>query len=109
MSARLNWRGAAVRAAIANRIADGLTEIDQRIETFAKAELYPGHGKRSGNLQRSIFGDKARVAGNRAVGRVGSRGVRYALRLHERYRYIIIGVEKVRPLAPGIIRRHAGK
>jgi hypothetical protein len=83
-----------------------LTEIDLRIETAAKAELYPGHGKITGFLQRSIFGEPARVEGGRVKGRVGARGVRYALPIHRRYKYLHKALEKVRPQAPAIVRKH---
>jgi hypothetical protein len=95
---------------IASRLVAALTEIDLRIETEAKKELYGPtpvrHGKVSGNLQRSIQGEPARLEGNRVRGKVGTKGVKYALPVHRRYKYIHKGLERVRPQAMGIIRKH---
>lgn len=95
-----------LRTQVAERLAAALTEIDLRIETAAKAELYPGHGKMTGTLQRSIFGEPARIEGKRVRGKVGTRGVRYALPVHRKYKYIHKAVEKVRPKALDIVRKH---
>ena len=108
----LRWNGKQVTAQISQALVEALTEIDLRIETAAKAELYPGHGKLIGTLQRGIHGEKARREGNRVRGSVGVRGVKYALPVHRRYKYLTKGLEKVRPLAMGIIQKHtknAGK
>lgn len=107
MSARIQWRGDRLKVEKTKRLVSALTEIDLRIETEAKKELYPGHGKRSGTLQRSIQGEPASVEGNKVKGRVGTKGVRYALRIHKRYGYIVKGLEQVRPKALDIIRKHA--
>lgn len=106
MSAKLSWRGKEVVAQIAARAADAVTEIDQRIETEAKAELYPGHGKRSGTLQRGIQSDPGRVEGTIVRGGVAVRGVAYALRIHRLYEYIVVGLRRVQPLAVDILSRH---
>jgi hypothetical protein len=106
MSAKIAWKGAALRAKKARQLVQALTEIDQRIETEAKAELYPGHGKRSGTLQRAIAGDAAHEEGDRIRGSVGVRGVRYALRIHRLYRYISEGLGRVKPIALDIVRKH---
>lgn len=103
MSAKLKWRGPQVVQQIAQKAADGLTEIDRRIADEAKAELYPGHGYRTGRLQGAIQGDAGRVEGLKVRGKVGVRGVPYALRIHKRYQYIWRGLERVRPRARGII------
>lgn len=103
MSAKLTWRGPQVVQQIAQRVASAVTEIDHRIEAEAKAELYPGHGKITGTLQRAIYGDAGRVEGLKVRGKVGVRGVPYALRIHKRYQYITKGLERVRPRARGII------
>jgi hypothetical protein len=106
VSAKVNWLGPEVLAEIARRAADALTEIDQRIESEAKSELRPGHGKRSGTLQRAIQGEPGRIEGNRVRGRVGVKGVRYALRIHRRYEYITKGFRRVQPKALGILSKH---
>lgn len=102
----LDWRGPQVLRQIAERAVDAVTEIDQRIETEAKTELYPGHGKRTGTLQRAIQGDAGRIEGSAVQGKVGVRGVRYAKRIHDLYKYIIVGLERVKPLTVGVLSRH---
>ncbi len=106
MSSKLHWRGPEVEAAVTANIVAGLDGINLRIETAAKAELYPGHGKRTGTLQRAIQATPARVVGNRVVGSVGVKGVRYALRIHARYGYIVAGLRQVQPNAAAILRSH---
>lgn len=108
MSAEINWKGKALRAKKARQLVEALTEIDQRIETEAKAELYPGHGKRTGTLQRAIAGDAAHQEGDRIRGSVGVRGVRYAAHIHRLYRYITEGLRRVKPNALDIVRKHSG-
>jgi hypothetical protein len=97
-----------LRQQIAEKLKDALTEIDLRIETEAKAELYPGHGKITGFLQRGIFGEPARIEGKRIRGRVGTRGVRYALPIHRRYKFLTKGLERIKPKALDIVRKHTG-
>ena len=109
MGANLDWKGDEVYNQIAQGAVDAITEIDQRIEARAKAELYLGHGKRSGNLQRSIQGETGRLQGTEAKGKVGTKGVKYALRIHFLYEYIIKGLEEVRPQAPAILRKFIKK
>ena len=106
MSVTLDWRGDQVLAQIAQQAANALTEIDLLIETEAKAELYPGHGKRSGTLQRAIQGAPGRVEGTMVRGKVGVRGVKYALLIHHKYQYITKGLERVKPRARSILRKH---
>jgi hypothetical protein len=105
----LRWNGKQVTQQISQALVEALTEIDLRIETAAKAELYPGHGKRTGFLQRGIHGAPARLEGSRVRGSVGVKGVKYALPVHRRYKYITKGLETVRPLALEIIRKHIKK
>jgi hypothetical protein len=109
MASRVQWQGRQVTAQILRRAAEALTEIDLRIEAEAKQELYPGHGKITGTLQRGIQGSPGRVEGNTARGSVGVKGVKYAKRLHKKYRFILIGLERVRPEAKGILRKHVAK
>ena len=104
--AKVTWHGQQVLAQIAQRAAEALTEIDQRIETEAKTELYPGHGKQSGTLQRAIRGDVGHVEGNVVKGKVGAKGVRYALRIHRKYEYITKALERVKPQALAILSKH---
>jgi hypothetical protein len=109
MTANLNWRGDEVFAKIAQGAVDAITEIDQQIETRAKAELYPGHGKKSGTLQRAIQGDTGRIEGNYARGKVGVKGVPYSLRIHKLYEYIYTGLKEVKPRAVAILSKHVKK
>jgi hypothetical protein len=83
-----------------------LTEIDLRIEAAAKAELYPGHGKRTGVLQRSITGEAATVHGSKVRGRVATKGVRYGRRINALYDFFPIAVSRVRPDAIAIYKKH---
>lgn len=92
---------------VAARLVPALDEIDMRIETGAKRELYPGHGKLTGTLQRSIHSRPARREGSRVVGAVGTEPLSYALKIHLLYRYLLIGLQKTEPMALGIIERHA--
>jgi hypothetical protein len=93
-------------AAIAQQLADGMTEVDLRIEAAAKAELYPGHGKVTGTLQRAIQGEPATVQGRYVRGRIAVKGVSYARRIHDRYQYLTVGAEKVRPRIGQILQKH---
>lgn len=92
---------------MAARLVTALDEIDMRIEARAKRELYPGHGKLTGTLQRSIHSTPARQQGSRVVGAVGTEPLPYALKIHLLYRYLLIGLEKTQPQALGIIQRYA--
>jgi len=106
MAVKMNWKGKQVTEQIAQALVDAVTEIDLRIETAAKGELYEGHGKRFGTLQRSIQGASGRLEGTKVRGSVGTKGVKYALPIHRKYKYLTIGVEKVRPMVPAIIQKH---
>ncbi len=106
MGVKLTWNGKKVSQQVVAGIVDGLTEVDQRIETEAKQELYPGHGVRSGTMRREIEGETARVVGDTVRGAVGVKGVKYALRMHKRYQYIVKGFRRVQPQAKAIIAAH---
>lgn len=106
---RLLWKGDLVKQAAVRAAINAITEIDGRIETEAKRELYPGHGKRSGTLQRSIQGQPGVLDGDRVRGRVGTKGVRYALIIHKRYNYIVEGLQKVKPNTAAILGKHLKK
>ena len=109
MGAKLDWKGDEVYAKIAQAAVDALTEIDLKIETRAKQELYPGHGKKTGTLQRAIQGEPGRIDGTRARGKVGVKGVPYSLRIHKLYEYIYAGLREVKPQAVAILRKHVKK
>ena len=102
----LIWKGDEVQRRIAERAAAAMAEFDGRVETEAKRELYPGHGKRTGTLQRAIQAGPVRTEGSRVVGSVGVKGVRYALRVHKLYQYIVEGFERERSGFGGILSRH---
>lgn len=102
----ITWRGKEVTAAIAAKAVAGLSEIDLRIETEAKKQLYPGHGKRTGFLQRSIAGEDATQDGTWVRGKVSVRGVTYALVIERRYGYMQEAVRIVKPQALAILRKH---
>lgn len=102
----IKWLGQQVTAEIAQRAVDALTEIDLRIESEAKQQLYEGHGKRTGNLQRAIIGEAATQQGSRVVGVVGVKGVPYAMRIHDRYGYITEAVDQVKGQALDIVKKH---
>jgi hypothetical protein len=100
------WKGDEVLKQITAGAISGVEEICGRIETEAKRELYPGHGKRSGTLQRAIQAGPARSEGSRVIGSVGVKGVRYALRIHAKYEYIVKGYERVQGQAASILTKH---
>lgn len=93
---------------VAARLTGALDEIDGRIEAGAKGQLYPGHGKVTGTLQRAIQAVPAERSGDSIVGAVGvgKEASGYSLAIHRLYRYLIIGVEQVRPMAMDIIARY---
>ncbi len=103
----MTWKGPEVRAAIEAAAVDALEEIDLRIETRAKQELYPGHGKLTGTLQRSIQAGPVVLEEDRVRGKVGTKGVKYAKKIHRRYRYLLVGLAEVKPKAVDILRKHA--
>lgn len=101
----LNWNGQ-LTDEVAERLVPALDEIDMRIEARAKAELWPKHGKLTGTLQRGIHTQAARVDRGRVVGAIGTEPLPYALAIHQRYRFLIIGFNDVQPRALGIIEQH---
>lgn len=106
MASTLTWRGAALKRQVGQAAVAAVDEIDLRIEGAAKQELYPGHGKLTGTLQRDIHSDPARVDGRRVRGAVGTRRIPYAMALHRRYKYLTIGLRKVQPQTGAILARH---
>lgn len=130
---RLIWKGDQTLEEVTTCLTSGLVEVDLRIEAEAKKELYPGHGKITGTLQRSIHADEPThnwtsdngadqerggrdfqplIEGNKLVSAVGS-GLVYAMAVHQGhhdfagYHYITNALSKVNPEVPGIFKRHA--
>jgi hypothetical protein len=102
----LDWRGQAYLDRARRGAVRGLTEFDLRIEAAQKQELYPGHGKLTGFLQRGIVGEEAQIVSPTLVrGRVATKGVRYARPINRRYRYAKAGYDKVRSSGREIIMR----
>jgi hypothetical protein len=97
---KLQWRGESTLQALADRLAPALDRHLLKIEAKAKAELYPGHGKITGTLQRSIGTEPSRRDGRRLIGKVVTRGVPYARIIHRRYGYLAKGFEKAKPFQP---------
>ena len=135
----LIWKGDAVEGQIAQRLSDALAEIGLRIEAEAKKQLYKGHGVLTGTLRRSIHAtepsynfpadnvtsstDSPERGGNAPKPQlrgvtlwiaVGS-GLGYAMPVHQGhgkfggYHYLTNGLDKVKPLALDIVRKHLKK
>lgn len=124
---RLNWRGAQIVSTVIAAVEGGVTEFGLVHETEAKRELYPGHGKLTGTLQRSIHsagagydwgGDsvsngperggsgRASVQGSRISTVVGT-GMKYGRRIEDLYGYMQRSHERVLPRLPDILNKHA--
>lgn len=101
----LVWKGPQVLEELTSRVSRALDQIDLQIEASAKAELYPGHGKITGTLQRSIQTIPARRIGMRVVGGVKTAGVPYAALINRRYHYMEQGLAKARPSFAGLMRK----
>jgi hypothetical protein len=93
MSVNLKWNGEQTLEAAAARLAPLLDQHTLKIEAKAKAELYPGHGKITGTLQRSIGTTPARREGRRLIAKIATRGVPYARAIHRRYEYLTRGMQ----------------
>jgi hypothetical protein len=105
--AQVAWYGDRVLEAALQGALAAAQKIGLKIEDEAKDQLYPGHGKLHGVLQRSIVADPPRVTGRRRVQfRVGPRGLKYAGKIERRYSYMRIGADRVRPQAPAILAKH---
>jgi hypothetical protein len=127
---KLSWYGPAVLLQVKESAGKGLGMIGLATEGEAKKELRAGHGKVTGTLQRSIHsanptygfsGDNVKpsaktperggrvaepgMVGNRITILVGS-GMRYALKIHNLYRYLVIGLDRVRPRFEEIMKRY---
>jgi hypothetical protein len=91
---KLTWTGSQAFADAVAELSPALDRHALKIEARAKAELYPGHGKLTGTLQRSIGTEPARREGTRLIAKVVTRGVPYARKIHKRYEYLTKGAEK---------------
>ena len=89
------FRTKPLTAEVEEKLKAAILKHALKIERRAKKELYPGHGKVSGTLQRSIqAGDNVERVGNRLRVYVRTKGVPYARRIHRLYQYLTKGVEK---------------
>lgn len=128
--AEVHWEGPEATELIIQALKDALTEIGLRIESEAKKQLYPGHGKVTGTLQRSIHAASPnhpfqsenvtpdRSTPERGQGRVEPElrgdtlwvavgtGMEYALFIHTLYQYLTTALNMVAPQAMGIVERH---
>lgn len=108
---KLTWLGDQIREKIATAAIEAVDEINGRIATAAMAELVPGHGKRTGTLQRDIQTTPARREDMRVIGAVGNSQVTkaYALVIQRRYEYLTNGFAAVKPQSRSILQRHLAK
>jgi hypothetical protein len=129
----VNWKGGAAAGQIEQALSDALVEVAQRIEGEAKKELYPGHGKVTGTLQRSIHAASSdynfrsdhvkpgagtpdrggaipvpRRSGNRFIVAVGT-GMEYAMAVHLRYGYLRVAFNRISPRVLDIVRRYIAR
>jgi len=129
---RLDWRGKPTQREIEKILGEALVEIGLRIEGEAKKQLWPGHGKLTGTLQRSIHaaspdynfarenvepasnsperGNNAgevvpKLDGQRLKIAVGT-GMEYAMHIHFLYKYLTIALNKVRPQVLKVVQAH---
>lgn len=81
----LQWNPTPTKQKILSGAKRGVLKATQRIEAAAKAQLKPGHGKRTGTLQRDIQAREPVVDGNRIIGIVGTGAAsrKYALFVHQ--------------------------
>ena len=127
---KLEWKGEVVLADFQIIAVDSLIEYSEVMSTASQQELYPGHGKVTGTLQRSIHpagpdypwaADKDGAGGSEPAGLVtellaevvvGS-GLIYAKAVHDGhgsfsgYQYVEQGSLKTRDQLPGIVAKHA--
>lgn len=130
---KFDWRGERVSEEKLKKLAVAMGYVALRVERYAKAELYKGHGVITGTLRRSIHtatpgyawgsdragGDlggqhsDAKAVGTRLVVQAGS-GLEYAKPVHDGhgrfggYHYMTHGVDKTRGDVPTILREYAG-
>lgn len=131
MAGKLDWKGDEERTRVINGLTQGLIDLHLRVETEAKRELYPGHGKVTATLQRSIHaagpqydygnddvkpsanspnrsgsGGKPEVIGGVVLRFLVGSGMRYARRIESLYGYMRRGYDRVSPRAKEIITKH---
>lgn len=84
-TSNVTWTPNPTKAKILNGAKRGLLKATQRIEAAAKAQLKPGHGKRTGTLQRDIQAREPEERNGRLVGIVGTGAAsrKYALFVHQ--------------------------
>ena len=129
----VNWKGGLAEGQIEQALSAALVEVAQRVEGEAKKQLYPGHGKVTGTLQRSLHAASAdynfrsdnvkpgpgaperggavpvpRRSGNRLIVAVGT-GMEYAMMVHLRYGYLRVAFNKVQPRVLEIVRQYIAR
>jgi hypothetical protein len=130
-TARLVWKGPAVRQKVVTAVISGLQEFALTHETEAKSELQPRRGVVTGTLRRSIHAANPEYSyqkdhvlsspstpergrgtpqlaerGGKVAVVVGS-GMRYARRIENRYSYMMRSYGRMLPRLEPIIRKHA--
>ncbi len=131
---RINWHGKQCENEIEEILSEALVEVGLRIEGEAKKQLWPGHGKVTGTLQRSIHAaspdhdfsqenvpaTKASPERSRSSAIVPRKdnqrlriavgtGMEYAMHIHFLYKYLTLGLDKVRPKVLKIIQEHVDR
>ena len=126
----LKWHGDEVKKEFVEGLKSGLLEFGFNHEREAKAQLYFGHGKASGTLQRSIHaasphydfaqddeppsenspersgtGGGAELVGDKVIIKVGS-GMIYAARIERLYNYIRNGHERAKNTLMPALEKH---
>lgn len=127
------WRGDETFDEVVSVLIEASTEAALRIEGEAKKNLWPGHGKLTGTLQRSIHaaspdynfvGDHVTpsdsspergggevtpaLIGNAIKTAVGT-GMEYAMRIHLLYNYMLNALNKVGPMMLEIVQKVASR
>lgn len=126
----VQWMGDQLRETVVGAVVSGLNEYGARTETAAKSSLKPGRGVLTGTYRRSIHsgppsynygGDDVKPSNNTPErgGQGGGEvdgdsvriligsGMRYAMRLEQRYNVIAGAQEKTAGQLPGILQKHA--
>jgi hypothetical protein len=127
---KLTWQGEITKEKVIGAIVDGVTEFGLTHEREAKRELYPGHGKLTSTLQRSVHAaaptyqfaiddvpdGPERSGQGLAVKKIGSSvgvmvgsGMRYARRIEYMYGYIANSHSRVAGQIAGIMNKHASR
>lgn len=84
---KLEWAGKQVREAIVPGLLAKLDGAASEGALVARQELYPGHGYKTGELQKSVVPIPATYDGNRIVAGFRTRRI-YALFVEARYGYL---------------------